>query len=114
VDYGDGRKARALPTVPRDQSIEHFPEKLIDFSVKKMRHNKELEKNCDSDKSQFALLAPISIGTQRGERPLPGERGAGGSGGHGALAGRWMVFPLLYPASPEPDSAGNDGDLDRS
>jgi hypothetical protein len=35
--------------------LKHFPEKLIDFSIKKMRQNNKLEKNCDSMESQFAL-----------------------------------------------------------
>jgi hypothetical protein len=37
------------------RGLEHFPEKLIDFSVKKMRQNNKLEKNCDSTTSHFAL-----------------------------------------------------------
>jgi hypothetical protein len=37
---------------------EHSPGKPTDFSIKKMRRDKRLETNCDSIKSQFALVAP--------------------------------------------------------
>lgn len=52
----------ALLDAPRDPAEpaaegmppKHFPEKLTDFSVKKMRQDKESEQNCDLEKSQFA------------------------------------------------------------
>jgi ABC-type transport system involved in cytochrome bd biosynthesis fused ATPase/permease subunit len=47
--------------IAQDNALEHFPEKLIDFSIKKMRKNRELEEKCDSEKSHFALASPARI-----------------------------------------------------
>lgn len=45
---------------------KHFREKSTDFSVQKMRRNKELEKKYDSENSHFAL-AGLHIGKLSGE-----------------------------------------------
>jgi len=42
--------------------LERFSEKSVDFSLKKARQNKKLEKNCDSEISQFALVGSLKQG----------------------------------------------------
>ncbi|QEN87432.1 hypothetical protein FZC33_14335 [Labrys sp. KNU-23] len=43
------------------KTLKRFPEKLIDFSIKKTRQNNKLEKKCDSRKSRFALSATLAL-----------------------------------------------------